>query len=162
MTLKQADYKKLLEATNKKASSQKFVYVIQAPARQFEINWEPVLAQLTCKSWKNVNENLKIVKTANKSSFQERHTTLQTLPNFNINRLSLNSDCVQLTPFRAVTSNYSSVAYDAIMGINLPSDPWLSQGPKWLWGKNSKQLKDIYLLQRELLSQHEDLRKDWR
>lgn len=167
MTLKQADYKKRLDATNKKASSQKFVYVIQTPARQFEINWEPVLAQLTCKSrknWKkaNVNENLKIVKTANKSGFQARHTTLQTSLNFNINRLSLNSDCVQLTPFRAVTSNYSSMEYDAIMGINLPSDPSLSQGPKWLWGKNSKQLKDIYLLQRELLSQHEDLRKDWR
>lgn len=44
MTLKQVDYKKLLDATNKKASSQKFVYVIQTSARQFEINWEPVLA----------------------------------------------------------------------------------------------------------------------
>lgn len=110
----------------------------------------------------NVNENLKIVKTANKSSFQARHTTLQTSLNFNINRLSLNRDCVQLTPFRAVTSNYSGMEYDAIMGINLPSDPSLSQGPKWLWGKNSKQLKDIYLLQRVLLSQHEDLRKDCR
>lgn len=53
MALKQADYKKLLEATNRKASSQKFVYVIQTPARQFEFNWEPVLAQLTCKSRKN-------------------------------------------------------------------------------------------------------------
>ena len=38
MTLKQADYKKLLDATNKKACSQKFVYVIQTPACQFEIN----------------------------------------------------------------------------------------------------------------------------
>lgn len=130
MTLKQADYKKLLEASNKKASSQKFVHVIQ------KLGTSPCAAHMQIeeklKKKANVNENLKTVKTANKSSFQERHTTLQTLPNFNINRLSLNSDCVQLTPFRAVTFNYSSVAFDAIMGINLPSGPWFSQGPKWL------------------------------
>ena len=51
--------------------------------------------------------------------------------------------------------------YVPIIGINLPSEPPLSQGLTWYWGKNSKRLEDIYLLQRELLSQHEYLRKDW-
>ena len=65
MTLKQADYKKLLQATNKKASSQKFVYVIQTPARQFEIiklGTSPCAAHMQIeeklKKKANVNENL--------------------------------------------------------------------------------------------------------
>ena len=59
MALNQADYKKPLDATNKKTLLLNYVPTrsrrqhASTPARLFEINWETVLARLTYKSRKH-------------------------------------------------------------------------------------------------------------